>query len=142
MGIGDINTYNAFTFLTAVAAGARMADVAGDASLASACRASLARGRVALNTYLWNTSQGFWTQAWCESVDTQTRGGAALQGGGLYGQLWAYVLGLDKDVGVSESSIRSHLANERKRNLSPLGLVFATNRTVDYYHGCPKADAK
>eukprot|EP01065_Artemidia_motanka_P049055 TRINITY_DN804_c0_g1_i5.p1 TRINITY_DN804_c0_g1~~TRINITY_DN804_c0_g1_i5.p1 ORF type:complete len:885 (+),score=294.18 TRINITY_DN804_c0_g1_i5:94-2748(+) len=135
--IGDVNTYNSFIYLSSLSAVARMAAKAADATLAGKCTDAVARGRSALGHYLWN-SEGFWAQAYCQNVPT-TQNGYALQGGGLYGQLWGQVLGLADDVGVSKGDLASHLSHERARNKSPLGLYFATNRTVEYYHGCPKS---
>jgi len=136
--IGDVNTYNAFTFLAAAAAGARLADAMDDTQLADACRRAVVDGRAGLKKYLWNTDAQFWTQAYCASVPS-TQGGEALQGGGLYGLLWAHVLGLAEEVGVDSAEIRAHLAAERSRNSGPYGLTFATNRTVNYYRGCPSS---
>merc|ERR1712070_438522 len=84
----------------------------------------------------WNSDSKFWTQAYCESVPS-TQGGEALQGGGLYGMLWANVLGLVDDIGVDIEEIHAHLAAERSRNDGKYGLIFTTNRSVDYYRGCP-----
>lgn len=66
-----------------------------------------------------------------------TQGGYALQGGGLYGLLWAHVLGLVDDMGVDVREVHAHLFAERSRNDGKYGLIFATNKSVDYYRGCP-----
>merc|ERR1712107_738886 len=50
----------------------------------------------------------------------------------------AHILGLADDVGVDVEEVRSHLAAERSRNDGQYGLIFATNRSVQYYKGCPK----
>jgi len=138
--IGDVNTYNAFVYLSSLAAAARLADAMGDTELAGTCQRAIVNGRDALKRYLWNSESRFWTQAYCDSVPS-TKGGEALQGGGLYGQLWANILGLVDDVGVDVDEIHGHLAAERVRNEGQYGLIFATNRSVDYYKGCPKNGA-
>lgn len=135
--IGDVNTYNAFVFLSSMAAAGRLAEAMGDAELSQQCRQAVVDGRVALKEFLWNTDSEYWTQAYCSSVP-KTKGGDALQGGVLYGQLWAQILGLADDVGIDVQEINAHLAAERSRNAGQYGLVFATNRSVNYYHGCPK----
>merc|ERR1712048_1134105 len=136
--IGDVNTYNAFLYLSSLSAAARLADAMEETNLAEMCRDSVLAGREALKSILWTPTSKFWTQAYCEKVPS-TRGGEALQGGGLYGQLWAQVLGLAADVGVDAADIRAHLAAERQRNDSPDGLVFATNRSASYYKGACKS---
>jgi len=134
--IGDVNAYNAFLYLASMAASARLADAMGDEELAATCRQAIFMGRKALKRLLWNSDSNFWTQAYCESVPS-TQGGEALQGGGLYGLLWAHVLGLDEDIGIDIQEIHAHLAAERSRNDGKYGLIFATNRSVNYYKGCP-----
>jgi hypothetical protein len=132
--IGDVNTYNAFLYLASMAASARLADAMGDEELAATCRAAIITGRDALKRFLWNSGSKFWTQAYCQSVPS-TQGGEALQGGGLYGLLWAHVLGLVDDIGIDTEEIHAHLAAERSRNDGKYGLIFATNRSVNYYKG-------
>jgi len=122
--------------LASIAASARLADAMGDEELAATCRQAIISGREALKKLLWNSDSKFWTQAYCESVPS-TQGGEALQGGGLYGLLWAHVLGLADDIGIDVEEIHAHLAAERSRNDGEYGLIFATNRSVEYYKGCP-----
>eukprot|EP01062_Namystynia_karyoxenos_P020533 TRINITY_DN17768_c0_g1_i1.p1 TRINITY_DN17768_c0_g1~~TRINITY_DN17768_c0_g1_i1.p1 ORF type:complete len:1046 (+),score=334.04 TRINITY_DN17768_c0_g1_i1:92-3139(+) len=139
--IGDVNAYNAFAFLAGLAAGRQMAAAVGDNATEALARQGLADGREQLQGLLWNATQQHWAQAWCENIPS-TANGAALQSGDLYGMVWAELLGLSGEVGVPSERIRSHLRNERARNINADGLlVFATNRTVDYYQGCPGSEA-
>ena len=131
--IGDLNTYNSMVYLTALAAGARLAEIAGDGSSKTIYQSAIDRGVAALSTHLWR-EEGFWKQAWCEHLPQQDN--TALQSGALYGLLWAYFLGLEDDIKVPTSNITSHLLAERNRNKAPFGLWFATNKTQDYYGGC------
>ena len=129
--IGDINTYNAHLYLASTAAAAEMAKAMGDLDTQQQCTHALASGRHALETLLWRGDH--YQQTWCENNITS---GAALQAGVLYGSLWAHVLGLAEAVGVPVDRLTSHLAQERRRNASPYGLQFVSNRTANVYGGC------
>ena len=129
--IGDVNTYNAHLYLASTAAAAQMAQAMGDPDTQQQCTQALASGRHALETLLWRSDH--YQQTWCENNITS---GAALQAGVLYGNLWAHVLGLAEAVGVPADRLTSHLAQERRRNASPYGLQFVSNRTANVYGGC------
>lgn len=129
--IGDVNTYNAHLYLASTAAGAQMAAAMGDKDFQDKCVQALAVGKTALETLLWRGDH--YQQTWCENNITS---GAALQAGVLYGSLWAHVLGLADAVGVPQSRLTTHLAQERRRNRSPYGLQFVSNRTANVYGGC------
>uniref|UniRef100_A0A7S2U4C0 Uncharacterized protein n=1 Tax=Lotharella oceanica TaxID=641309 RepID=A0A7S2U4C0_9EUKA len=61
----------------------------------------------------------------------------------MYGLAWGYVLGLKDKLNIPAANITSHLATELKRNTSPYGFYFATNRTRNYYNGgCRPEDAE
>merc|ERR1712146_84782 len=109
-----------------MAASAGLADAMGDQDLAATCRQAIITGRDALKRLLWNADSKFWTHAYCESVPS-TRGGEALQGGGLYGLLWAHVFGLADEIGIDVEEVHTHLAAERSRNDGRYGLIFTTN---------------
>ena len=140
--IGDVNTYNAWALLVAMAICEQIAPVAGDAALAQACTSKRLAALASMERLLWvevpapsgNGSLSYWRQAWCTPPHES---GTALEGGSLYFYVWSRVLGLE--TGVPVAHVSAHLQAEMARNLGPDGIVFATNRTVDYYlDGCSK----
>ena len=119
----DLVAYNAFLHLAALAAGRRLAAVAGDETFAAACDAAGAAGREALYRHLW-TGQHFraWWMAAADYPD-------AVHADTLYGQLWAKILGLG-DL-AAPADLRSHLRRERELNASPYGLKVMQGTACD-----------
>lgn len=145
--IGDIGSYNSFFYLTSLAAGVEMAKLMGDDTFANEMQVKLDIGKTSLHEKFWNEDEGYYGQAWCDK-NAAPAASKALQSDVLFGLLWANVLGLASKVGIPENRLRDHLMNERKRNITPYGLTFTTNRIASVYQGrCmpdrseePKAD--
>ena len=131
--IGDVNAYTSFLYLAACAACTRLSHAVGDDEFGAKCSGALESGKEGLQRLLWDEDGGAWLQAWCEA-EAEERG-HALQGEALYGLLRAHILGLSDDMAINATQVASHLLQERKRNMTPLGLMFCSNRTIDYYWG-------
>jgi non-lysosomal glucosylceramidase len=114
----ELVTYNAFLHLAALRAGARLADARGADDLARRCREGIEEGRAALTEYLW-TGDHFRAH-WSEGQDVQ-----AVHADALYGQLWAFTLGLGPLADTE--MLRSHLRAEADHNSTPYGLTVLGN---------------
>ena len=127
--MGNVNSYNAFMYLTSITAAQYLANytVMKNDSMVAELRAAKEKGLEALGKYLWTGT--FYRSFWCDNGDFSPE---ALQSDVLYGVVWSKVLNLD--IGVPESHIVSHLLEERKRNLTPFGMQFCSNRTTSGYH--------
>ena len=116
-------SYNAFLFVAAMRAAARMADQHGDPSFAEECRTAADRGVKLIDERFWTGD--YFRAAW----DPKATGWEqALHADALYGQLWACIL----DLGLigEPARMRSHLDWETKQNGTPFGLqvlTFGTN---------------
>lgn len=110
----DVVAYNAFLHLAAMLAAEKLALVQGDTDFAAACRAGFESSCRALNDLLW--TGGHFRAWWMEDQPFPD----ALHADTLYGQLWAFVLGLGWTV--EPERIVSHLAVEFAKNASPFGL--------------------
>lgn len=110
----DVVAYNAVLHLAAVRAAEKMADLQGDGPFAELCRSHFSSAQKKLDELLWN---GEYYRAWWMKDQPPTE---AIQADTLYGQLWAFLLGLGPLV--EEEKIRRHLAAEQKYNASPFGL--------------------
>ena len=111
----DVVAYNAVLHLAAMLAGERLARLEGDAETADACRANYESARAALDEMLWT---GRYFRSWWMADGSHPD---ALHADALYGQLWAFLLGLGPIADLDK--MRSHLACEMRMNGSPFGLL-------------------
>jgi len=98
-------SYNAFLHLAAMLAAEKLAEIFSDTEFAESCRRNLESARKSLYERLW-TGEYFrsWWMADGEYPD-------ALHADTLYGQLWAFILGLGWTA--EPDKIKSHLATDR-----------------------------
>ncbi|MCS7192392.1 MAG: GH116 family glycosyl-hydrolase [Armatimonadetes bacterium] len=113
-----IVAYNAFLHIAAMMAAEKLAIIQGDEEFANLCRANIETSRKALNELLWN---GEYFRAWWEKEKPSSDASInPLHADTLYGQLWAFILGLGWTT--EPEKVSSHLAMEQKKNSSPFGL--------------------
>lgn len=112
-----LSAYNGVLYASSVAAARAMASAVGDASVASFCDDLLDRSRQALQRLFFAPEAGlhghfraWWDEGAAHPIN-------ALHVDTLYGQLWAFVLGLEAVIGNSE--MEKHLASEREISSSP-----------------------
>jgi len=108
----SISTYNGVIYASSVAAARAMASASGDSSLSLLCEDLLARSADALRKLLFAPEAGLhgYFRAWWDEKEVEPVN--ALHVDSLYGQLWAYRLGLDAVIGDAE--LAAHLASERE----------------------------
>jgi uncharacterized protein (DUF608 family) len=111
----DLVSYNSFLHLAAMRASEKLATAVSDAALAQECARNFQAARHALHEKLWT---GRFFRAWWMADGSHPE---ALHADTLYGQLWAFLLGLGWLT--DPEKIRSHLAEEKSRNGGSRGLV-------------------
>jgi non-lysosomal glucosylceramidase len=109
--------YNAFVYLAALAAGAELADAAGDVAMAAACRAGIARGEPATTALLWNSTRGFY-RAWADAPPAAPAN--AIFTDTLYGAMIAHAHGLGWPT--DPARLAAHLAVEWATNADAFGM--------------------
>ena len=131
---GETNSYNAFLYLTALAAGIRLADASGDTASVAQWRAALTRGRQALDTQFWDESLGgHYRGVWCDQNTTFSR---TVMGDATYGLTWAVTLGLLNDIGLNLDRVKKHEITLRRINLTPDGIRFSSPRPANVSYSC------
>jgi hypothetical protein len=119
-GSRDTVAYNAFVYMTALAAAGEMAAAMGDAPLEASAVAALAAARAAAKALLWNATAGYF-RAFV--------GGDAVFTDTLYGLMvgHAHGFGLLMDVPL----VAAHLALEWERNKDAFGMRVISNPIME-----------
>ena len=127
--IGDVNSYNAFLYISSLTAAALLGDKPSkpNATFVKEVLAAREVGLESLDKLLWTGK--FYRSFWCANGETSPN---ALQSDSLYGVVWDNLLQLKAPLPVQ--NLVSHLQEERKRNLTPYGMQFCTGRTTPGYH--------
>jgi len=109
----DSVAYNTVLHLAAMKAAQKLAQVMNDQDLEKICADSYSRVKKAFDKNMWNGAyyNAYWNNGEkCNAIHADT----------LYGQLWAYIVGLGEIL--DHDKIISHLENEQNLCGSPYGL--------------------
>ncbi|XP_065653158.1 uncharacterized protein LOC136071792 [Hydra vulgaris] len=112
----DHCAYNSISYLLALHAMKSMASMQKDNNTINNVNAALSRATKQLEVEMWNEKKGFY-HAW---FDDEWGSPTWLMSDVLYGQVWAYTLGLG-DL-LDRDKMKKHLKTEEERNDTPFGL--------------------
>ncbi len=110
----ELVSYNAVLHVAALLAGGRLAGIERDTELEALCRERTTAARRALAERFWT---GEFYRSWWTAAGTHPD---ALHADTLYGQLWAWILGLGD--ALDPETMRRHLRAEKRINGSRFGL--------------------
>jgi len=120
----ELVSYNGFMNLAAMRACEEFALAHNDTNLAKKYAANFVKGRITMESTMWS---GSYFRAY--------NGGEWIQSDTLYGQVWAYTLGLGDLVNTKHMSL--HLESEEKYNDSPYGLVVMADAEQPFNYTLP-----
>lgn len=115
----SVLAYNAVMHVAGLQAAIAIGKTRGEQAFVDRCQQNLERGRRSLEEKLWNGS--FYPAYW----DVEAGKSEVMHADALYGQLWAFILGLG-DV-LPRETVKSHLAMEEKYSDTPYGLRIMAN---------------
>ena len=110
----DLVSYNAFLHLAALLAAEKLAQVEGENDLARKYREHFELGQKSLIEHFWTGD--YFRSWWLDGKPYPD----ALHADTLYGQLWAFILGLGFTTDAPK--LKAHLRSESSSNASPYGL--------------------
>jgi uncharacterized protein (DUF608 family) len=110
----DVVAYSAFMHIAAMLAATKLAEVKGEVGLVRRYEENIGTARGAIIDKLWTGE--FFRTWWMENEDYPD----AMHVDTLYGQLWAFLLGLGD--AVDREKLASHLRMEKELNDTPFGL--------------------
>ncbi|XP_078367102.1 uncharacterized protein LOC144651095 isoform X2 [Oculina patagonica] len=113
-------TYNSVMYLLGLRVGQALAETLGETELAQTVQQAFQYGKAKMDRTLWNEDDGFYHSWW----DHKKGSPDWLMTDSLYGQVWAYALGLGNLL--DPVKMKKHLQKERQRNDTPYGLRVLT----------------
>jgi len=112
----DHCAYNSILYLLSLRTTITMAEIQKDTVTVIEVKSALDRAEKQLDVEMWDDRKQFY-HAW---FDVEWGSPSWLMADTMYGQVWAYALGLG-DL-VDRSKLKSHLRKEEERNDTPFGL--------------------
>jgi len=112
----DHDAYNSFVYLLALRAAQELGTITNDTKFVSTVRQSFNHAQKRVDIELWDNTKQYYHAWW----DMEYGSPEWIMSDSLYGQVWAYSLGLG-DL-VPRSKLKEHLLREIERNDSPFGL--------------------
>lgn len=120
----DHDAYNSFVYLLALRAAQEMGTIKNDTKFTSSIHRAFNQAQKRIDVELWDENKQYYHAWW----DMEYGSPEWIMSDSLYGQVWAYSLGLG-DL-VPRSKLKEHLLSEVERNDSPFGLkVLNTGET-------------
>ncbi|PFX33506.1 hypothetical protein AWC38_SpisGene1570 [Stylophora pistillata] len=116
----DHTTYNSVMYLLGLRVGQVLADTVGETELARVIQLAFEYGKARIDRTLWDEEEGFYHSWW----DHEKGSLPWLMADSLYGQVWAYALGLGNLL--DPIKMKMHLNKERELNDTPYGLRVLT----------------
>ena len=112
----DHDVYNTFVYLLSLRVAEELGDIMNDTHFVTDVRQSFSHAQKRVDLELWDNNKQFYRAWW----DMEYGSPEWIMSDSLYGQVWAYSLGLG-DL-VPRNKLKSHLLSEIERNDSPFGL--------------------
>lgn len=121
----DHDAYNSFIYLLALRAAQELGTITNDTKFVSTVRQSFNHAQKRVDTELWDNAKHYYHAWW----DMEYGSPEWIMSDSLYGQVWAYSLGLG-DL-VPRSKLKEHLLREIEKNDSPYGLKVLSTGEVE-----------
>ncbi|XP_020613507.1 uncharacterized protein LOC110051776 [Orbicella faveolata] len=121
----DHDAYNSFVYLLALRAAQELGTITNDTKFVSTVRQSFNHAQKRVDIELWDNAKQYYHAWW----DMEYGSPEWIMSDSLYGQVWAYSLGLG-DL-VPRSKLKEHLLREIERNDSPFGLKVLNTGEVE-----------
>ncbi|XP_068707315.1 uncharacterized protein [Montipora foliosa] len=112
----DHDAYNTFIYLLSLRSAQELGKITNDTKFVSTLKQAFERAQKRVDLELWDSTKQFYHAWW----DMEYGSPDWIMSDSLYGQVWAYSLGLG-DL-VPRDKLKAHLLNEIEQNDSPFGL--------------------